>query len=156
MGGGNTNPGKRFEARFSKSLKALPGASMRLYDGGAYAQLRMPGDFAFWSDEGRSYLIECKATKDRNFSFSKIKKEQLESLLEFCGKNREGIIALNFYGENIGQKNDCYLIHVKQFIRYAANCGRKSIPEKDAARIGIHCPTGKGVWELPFGEINET
>lgn len=156
MGGGNTNPGKRFEARFSKSLKALPGSSMRIYDGGAYTKLRMPGDFVYWADNGSDYLFECKSTKETSFPFAKIKSHQIKSLMEFTSDRRHGIVALNFYGENYRDKNDLYLIDVHKFVEYATKCGRKSLPEFVAQEIGVKCSHVKGgMWDLCLEEFGE-
>lgn len=149
------NPGKRFESRFHKSIKQLPGASYRILDGGRNTTIDVPGDFWFFSDDGYDYLIECKATKERSFPASHIRKNQVESLLAH-DHHRErdvGIIALNFYGENIRRKNNCYLIRIDDFLAYLLSEGRKSIPEKAAEEIGVRCPEASGYWVLPFEEL---
>lgn len=128
---------------------------MRIYDGGAYVNLDVIGDYAYWADDGLSFMIECKATKLPSLPFSNFKPGQLDKLLDWNGPFRHSVIALNFYGENYRQKNDCYLIHIKDFLRYQDTCGRKSIPEKDAARIGVTCPKLSGYWDLPFHELRE-
>lgn len=128
---------------------------MRIYDGGAYANLDVMGDFAYWDDNGTSFMIECKATRNKSLPFTNFKRGQIQKLLDFNGAYRHGIIAVNFYGENYRTKNDCYLIHVDDFVDYATTSKRKSIPESEVARIGVICPKASGFWELPFNELEK-
>lgn len=150
--------GKRFEARFAKSLHRLPGASMRIEDGGAQAKNRQIGDFAYWADDGRNFLIECKATARKAFPFENIKPHQMDALHNFnmLGHNRFAVIAFNFYGENYRTENECYLILFDDFCHLyakAAEAGRSSVPKEWIAKAGkLQAPT-LGGWVLDFGGL---
>lgn len=116
----------------------------------------MPADFQFWADNGIDYLFECKATKQRSLAFSKITKGQIENLLRFNKRHKHvGILAVNFYGENIREKNECYLVRIDRFVEYSIHCGRKSMPEEVAAEIGIRCENVGTTWALPLDQIGD-
>lgn len=149
------NPGKRFEAKFHESLRRLPGVSMRIYDGGQYAKIQQMGDFLYWDFFGHTWLFECKATKEKSFPIAKLKDHQLEGLLQFDSlhESNHGIIAINFYGENVREKNNCYLVTATRYQHELENLGRSSFPEEMISEMGILCaPDKDNVWKLPLGK----
>ena len=156
-------PGKRFEDKFHRSLNLLDGWSTRFRDnsagfGGQYGGGKMnranPGDFLFIATNGRSYLVECKATKSKSFPFEKIRDGQIKELLKFDASSpmSSSFVAINFYEGDARKKNECILVGIGEFVAFMKSTERKSIPEADAERIGWRCGKAKGnIWELPFG-----
>lgn len=152
------NPGKRFEGSFHESLHALPGASMRVLDGGKSINIRVWGDFLYFADDGHVWLFECKSTALRSLPFLQVKEHQLESLSRFDSLHDHfhGVIAVNFYdGDNVRRKNDCWLVPVSDYMEFVKHSGRKSMPE---GSIGIPCapindPSKKAKWVLPLDDI---
>ena len=134
--------GKRFEERFSASLKALPGWSHRIEDGGRGSFNKQPGDYLYGPEGGGMVLIECKAAKGR-FELRRIgageKDGQLAQLLEFQAKDRRSVVAINFYGDDYRKHNRCILIPALFFIGVEG----ASITEEQAARMGVECPRVK-------------
>ena len=150
--------GKRFEARFSKSLHLLPGASMRIEDGGAKAKNRQIGDFAYWADNGHSYIIECKATAEASFPFRNIQPHQMDNLHRFdsLGRHRHAVLAINFYGDDYRAENECCLIAFDDFCRLyarAGEAGRVSIPKEWIEQAGKVQERIAGGWRLDFGGL---
>lgn len=157
-------PGKRFEAKFHRSLELLDGWCTRFRDnsagfGGKYGGGKMnqanPGDFLFIARNGRSYLVECKATKQRSFPFANVSDDQLAELLRFerMGATSKAYIAINFYQGDTRLKNECILVGIEPFLAYRKATTRKSLPEDEAERIGWRCEVIKGnIWSLPFGK----
>lgn len=145
------NAGKRFEGKFHESIKHLPGASMRIEDGGKYAFTRQWGDFFFFADSGDTFLFECKATQRPSFEHRKIADHQIETLKRFndSHKLRHGIIALNFYGENIREKNDCILIGIDTYLEHLESTDRESLSQEEALGIGVLMPRVQGnIWHV--------
>lgn len=149
-------PGKRFEAAFKTCLNRLPGASMRIEDGGKIGRNRQWGDFFYWDDGELTYLFECKATHLTSFPNEKLKDHQLEALKRFDSLrvNHHSVLALNFYGESLLEKNRCILVDVWAYVNWLESHDRKSLPEDEAARIGFECFKGKdNKWDLK-GALN--
>lgn len=156
-------PGKRFEAKFKKSLDLLPGWAARFRDnsagfGSQYGNGAMgetnPGDFIYLDPHGRNYLVECKATRQVSFPFEHISDEQLAELARFerMGPGFKAYVAINYYLGDTRLKNECILVGIGQFLAYRKGTTRKSIHEDDAAMIGWRCEHEKGnIWKLPFG-----
>lgn len=146
-------PGKRFERKFGESLGLLNGIAYRIEDGGMYSFNDQPGDFYYFSPDGTSHLIECKATKEKSFSFRLVREGQIASLLAFesVSRSTRSWVAVNFYGENVAKDNRCFLIPIEKYVRYVATCERKSLPIAVAGGIGTECPKIKGnIWALPL------
>lgn len=151
--------GKRFEGRFSKSLHALPGASMRIEDGGGVSKNQQWGDFLFWADDGMDWLIECKATSEASFPMRNIRKEQLAKLKTYESlNNRHGsVIAINFYTEHLAT-NECILIRYQAFEDCMKRClqaGRKSIPRLMLVECGHLQEQDRGIWTLDFKGVEQ-
>lgn len=133
--------GKRFESRFAASLHALPGASYRIEDGGAIAKNQQCGDFFFFADDGSTWAIECKATNRASFPIANLRLEQMAALARFdaLGGNRHALIAINFWGEPLKERNDCLLItweNYKKLHDLALEKERASIPRSWLERFG--------------------
>ena len=153
------NPGKRFERAFKASMDAI-GYAVRIPDKcylsrGRLMSERSEGDFRFFAESGHSFLVECKATGCRSLPFANVGAEQELELLRFerVGPMCHGVLALNFYGPMLREKNSLYLVGIEDYLAFKDACGRKSLPERTAARIGRECPRVKGgIWGLPFQE----
>ena len=133
--------GKRFEARFAKSLKQLPGAMMRIEDGGERAKNYQFGDFFYWDYGGNSWLIECKATNRASFPIAQLRIEQMAKLKLYdgLGHGRHSVIAINFYRDPIREYNECLLIAwplYEMLYQKALEKDRASIPRSWLERFG--------------------
>lgn len=155
------NPGKRFERAFKASLDR-EGYALRMPDkcfvgyGGRILSEPSEGDFWFFAESGHAFLIECKATAQKSFPFGKLRPEQEEALSRFDSVSpmTHGLIALNFYGEKLRERNRLYIVGIGEYLAYKRSCGRKSLPEEAAARIGRECPREKGgSWGVPLQEF---
>lgn len=155
--------GKRFERDFKRSLDAV-GYALRIPDkcfagqGGRLLSEPSEGDFWFFARSGHSYLVECKATRLPSLPFANIGERQLEALARFdaVGERAHGLLALNYYGPSLRAKNELYLVAIGDFIEWRRGCGRKSLPEGEAERIGTRCQRQKGGrWGLPLQENPE-
>ena len=155
--------GKRFESRFSTSLHRLAGASThgyatRLEDGGATAKNRQLADFLFFSDDGHTWAIECKATKERSFPLTNLRDNQMDELhrFEYGKEKRHSVLAINFWDEPYRDHNDCYLIlfanYCTLYVR-AAEMGRASIPREWIEAAGKRQEPMPGGWRLDFGGL---
>ena len=150
--------GKRFEARFAKSLHRLPGASMRIEDGGARAKNYQFGDFLYWDYDGGDWLIECKATREKSFPMSQLRDEQMAKLRTFdrLSQNRHAVIALNFWDEPYRTNNECVLVAFNVYellCERAKEQGRASIPRAWLEACGKLQPAENGAWALDFGGL---
>lgn len=142
------NPGKRFEGKFHESIKHLPGASMRIMDGGRYAPIQQWGDFFYFAPDD-TFLFECKATHLTRFPHDKIQDHQIKKLKGFSdlSRNRHSIIVINFYGEDIRKKNDCVLIDIDAYLKHLEDTTRSSLSEAEAREIGEVMEREKGnIW----------
>ena len=147
--------GKRFEQRFHNSLRALPGASMRIEDGGMYAMNRQLGDFFFWPEHPATLLFECKAERTKSFDLRRVQwgvpNGQIDRMAGWAKRSagRFAYIALNFYDhESYRKKNACYIIPLGVFESLAKRAeaqGRKSIPEK---WLGDPVPNTGSIYDL--------
>ena len=155
---GKENPGKRFERKFKQSLD-LRGYALRIQDkcflgfNGRLLSEPGEGDFWYFASTGDAYLIECKATKGHRFPLSKLRDEQEESLAEFdrVAHSTHGMVALNYYGEDVRKDNRCVLVPIGAYRRHKHTSGRKSLTVEEAVRLGTECPRIKGnIWELPI------
>lgn len=154
------DPGKRFEAKVRKSLEAK-GYTKRIQDkvftvGDRLMSKQSEGDFWFFSDTGHGFLIECKATKEKRFPFSKLREEQEGELAAFDGVagNFHGVVAINFYAENLRERNRCIVIPIAAYLGYKATCNRASLPLEAAERIGVEYGRCKGgLWDMELGAI---
>ena len=111
------------------------------------------GDFLFFAENGHSYLVECKATAQKRFPHEKLKPEQLVELERFdaISDMHHGILALNFYGERVTEKNVLYLVGIGDYRRHLSTSFRKSLSEGEADAIGFKCERIKGgIWGLPL------
>lgn len=145
------NPGKVFESRFKTCLNRLPGASMRIEDGGAVGRNRQWGDFFYWDEGEDTYLFECKATHLKSFELRNLKSHQAKSLLAFSAlrETNHSILALNFYDDDVRQNNRCVLIDIHDFISWTQESKRASLPLNEALEIGALCNTTRdGHWDL--------
>lgn len=143
------NPGKRFEAKFRKSLSLMPGWSMRIFDGGRSVTERMPADFWYFPKSGGADLIECKATRGKSIRHDRV--TQLGSLLEFdaLSDGTSAFVAVNFYGEDVRRDNRCIIVPAPLFALHAETSGRASLPLSDAVEIGWEAPRISGnLWDL--------
>lgn len=143
------NPGKRFEAKFRKSLSMLPGWHMRIHDGGRSTVERMPADFWYFPKSGGSYLIECKATRGKSIRHDRV--TQIDALLKFDSLNDQtaSLVAVNFYGDDVRRDNRCVIVPAPLFARHAAESGRSSLPLSDAVSIGWEAERVHGnLWDL--------
>lgn len=158
--------GKRFEHNFGQSLRKIaPGASvdmsraMRIEDGGKVGKNRQWGDFFFFDEDGTVWLIECKATKEKSFPIVNLRKEQMAALKTFDGwhENFRSVVAINFYGENLRERNDCILVsyHVyENLVRTALEGKRASIPFAWLQEGGkLQAKASGGLWTLDFGGL---
>lgn len=155
-----TPNGKAFEYEFSRSLKAMPGYSFRLLDGGANVRIKQPGDFIYCGEI--TWLIECKNTKRKSFPFANIQGHQLHSLLCWDGsrgpgwdfmtdegmqwvetKSRASLVAIRYETEK-----RMFLVPIHDLIGEMRNSGRASLNVERAAEIGIECKKKGGVWDL--------
>lgn len=153
--------GKRFEHRFAQALHSLPGASMRIEDGGARAKNYQFGDFFYWDFDGRDWLIECKATAQQSFPIRSLRPEQMAKLKTFdeLGPNRHSVIAINFWKEPYRTHNDCVLIMFSAYLavcQMACDTGRASIPKEWLERAGWLQAKKNGTWELDFERLLES
>ena len=155
------NPGKRFEKSFRASMDAI-GYAMRIPDrcflapSGRLLSEPSEGDFLFFAENGHTYLVECKATAQKRFPYEKLKPEQVAELERFdaISDMHHGIVALNFYGANVREKNSLYLVGIGEFKRRRAASVRKSLSEEEAEAIGFKCERIKGgIWGLPLQEV---
>lgn len=152
--------GKRFERSFHMSLKLLPGASMRIEDGGGKAKNQQWGDFFYWDYEGNDILVECKATKEDAFPHRNLADRQLERLLQWekISPRKISYLAINYYQENIRLHNECVLIPISNYVDWLDETKRASLPYEVALRIGelqpqIRIPNGDKTipgWALVF------
>lgn len=147
--------GKRFEQNFHRSLKRLPGASMRILDGGKYSKLRVWGDFLFWADNGRDYLFECKSTHLKSLRFEQVKEHQLKSLAEFelTREDMLSFLAINFYDREKDLTGRTWLVPVADFLNLKEiltnEYGRSSVPMKALEEIYPECPRIPGsMWDF--------
>ena len=154
------NPGKRFERAFKASMDAI-GYALRIPDrcflapSGRLLSEPSEGDFLFFAEDGRSYLVECKATKLSRFPFDKLRPEQEAELARFAAVSEacHGIVALNFYGEKLRERNALYLVEIEDYMRHKAASKSKSLSEGEAEAIGVRCERRKGgIWGLPLQE----
>lgn len=146
--------GKRFERAFHLSLKLLPGWSMRIEDGGAKAKNPQWGDFFYFGRnelayreqasmtygdyDGNDHLIECKATKEVSFPCRNLHEEQMNRLMgwEKLGSRKHAWLAINYYSENIRERNHCVLIPISSYIDWLDEADRKSLPFEAACGLG--------------------
>lgn len=145
------NSGKRFEGKFHKSLWQLPGASMRIEDGGGKAKNKQMGDFLYWDLGENTFLFECKATHGKSFKLRNLTDDQLESLLKFDAlrESNHSVIAINYYGDDVAQENHCVLINVNQYKSYIEGTDKASLSYDDALDLGFECSVVKGnIWNL--------
>lgn len=144
------NPGKLFESRFKTCLNRLPGASMRIEDGGATGRNRQWGDFFYWDEFDETYLFECKATKLNSFELRKLAKHQLDDLLMFdcLRSNHHSVLAFNFYQDSSMTNNHCILVDIHAFVNWALQTDRASLPMAEAMEIGVLCNVVDKHWEL--------
>lgn len=151
--------GKRFEQRFASALHELPGASMRIEDGGAVAKNYQYGDFFYFADDGNTYLIECKATRLPSFEVRNLRETQIAMLTrwqETHPQTRHAVIAINFYGDNYRKENDCLLVTLdayKQLHARAREAGRASIPRVWLEHVGRTQAHTREAWALDFGGL---
>lgn len=138
------NPGKRFENKFRESLSGLTiriNDKVSMRNGHVFSE-ESEADFVCFQNSGNVYLVECKAISLKSFPFQKIKEHQENSLLDFesLHPSFHGLIALEFYDKN-GYRlpKRMFLIGIKDFLSYKKTCGRKSLPIKDAEKIGTEC-----------------
>lgn len=149
------NAGKRFEAKFRKSLALLPGFSLRIHDGGDRVKAKEPADFWYFSTTGTAYLIECKATAQKSFPFARLRDDQRESLAAFASTsgNTRSLIALNFYGADVRKENTLLVLDANDYLAYERTAGRKSIHRDQAALMGWEAPRIAGnLWSLDYLE----
>lgn len=148
--------GKRFEYNFHKSLKRLPGASMRILDGGRSSQLRVWGDFLFWGADEGTWLFECKSTHLKSFRLEQVKRHQLESLADFelLREDTHSFLAINFYSEE-DKTGRMWLVPILEYLRLidetVNTMGRESIPLaifEDRLREAARLPGS--MWDLGF------
>lgn len=156
----SVNPGKRFERSFKASMDAV-GYALRIPDrcflapSGRLLSEPSEGDFLFFAENGRSYLVECKATAQASFPFASLRPEQEAELLRFdaVGPTTTGLVALNYYGESLRRRNALYLLPIRAYLAAKGSIGRKSLPESVAAEVGTPCPRAAGgIWALPLQE----
>lgn len=154
----SVNPGKRFEKSFKASMDAV-GYAMRIPDrcflapSGRLLSEPSEGDFLFFAENGHTYLVECKATGQRRLPFDAVKPEQVAELERFdsVSDTCHGVVAINFYGANLREKNALYLVGIADFKRRKAESVRKSLSEEEAGKIGLRCERTKGgIWGLPL------
>ncbi|MEG0790964.1 MAG: hypothetical protein RSG23_04995 [Gordonibacter sp.] len=155
------NAGKRFEGKIRKSLE-LKGYVQRIQDKMFMGQNGFPlsrqseGDFWHFTGDGHGFLIECKATKLKSFPFDKLRPEQERELLRFddVADNFHGVVALNFYAENLRERNRCFVLAIQDYMAYKDTCGRASMPLDAAEGLGIECPRIKGgLWDVGLGHL---
>lgn len=150
------NPGKRFEDKMRKSLE-LKGYVRRIQDkvfmgqGGFPLSKPSEGDFWYFAGNGHGFLIECKATKLKSFPFDKLRAEQEHELLRFddVADNFHGVVAINFYADNLRERNRCFVFSIQDYMAYRGSCGRASMPLAVAEELGIECQRVKGgLWDV--------
>lgn len=150
------NAGKRFEEKMRKSLE-VKGYVQRIQDKVFMSQDGFPlsrqseGDFWHFTDTGHGFLIECKATKLKSFPFNKLRHEQERELLRFndVADNFHGVVAINFYADDLRERNRCFVFAIEDYMAYKETCGRASMPLSVAEGLGIECQRIKGgLWDV--------
>lgn len=144
------NPGKLFESRFKTCLNRLPGASMRIEDGGKEGRSRQWGDFFYWNEFEETFLFECKATKLNRFELRKLAKHQLDDLLMFdcLRSDHHSVLAFNFYKDSTMTNNICVLVDVHDYVAWKEGTNRASLPMAEAMEIGVLCKVVDKHWDL--------
>lgn len=149
------NAGKRFEQNFHRSLKRLPGASMRILDGGRELKTRVWGDFLFWAADGTDYLFECKSTSQKSLPMAQVKGHQLESLANFelAREDMHAYLAVNFYDKDSDLTGRMWLVPIVDYLELADRMmnelQRESIPVKAFEALFPECPRVPGcMWDL--------
>lgn len=131
-----SNPGKDFEGKVSKSLKALRGIPIRLYDGGGSFKVNMPGDFIYAVDN-TTYLIECKSTGEKSLPFANIRPHQFDDLEDWGDGSwgtRKGLFAIEFRPQH-----RMFLIPAYKVDDHMYECKRKSLTIQAAEYMGYEC-----------------
>ena len=146
------NPGKRFEKKFKESME--PHAFvLRIPDNVVFFKGRAIGnesdaDFLIVNGDC-SFLVECKATSQRSLEFRKVMEHQEVSLIEFdeTGERSHGFLAVEFYDNASYRKpHRMFLLPISEWMRYKAESGRKSMPIKAFAELGVELAYAKGAY----------
>lgn len=145
--------GKRFESRFFKSLKRLPGMAIRVHDnGGKPTDDVLLGDFMLYRPDGEVFAIECKSTSKTRLPFVSagksgdgLRDEQLAKLVEFdrTAKNLHSLVAIHYQWTD-----ELVLVNMDAITAYRKGSGYKSISEEDAAQIGWRQAKEGREWRL--------
>lgn len=132
---------------------------MRIEDGGGIAKNQQYGDFFYWDYDGFDWLIECKATREKSFPIANLRAEQMAKLKTYqeVSAHHRSVIAINFYGQNLKEVNDCILINYTAYehlVKAALEAGRASIPRKWLEECGrLQKRVQGGLWALDFGGL---
>jgi len=134
---------------------------MRIEDGGARAKNYQFGDYFYFADSGPTYLIECKATREKSFPIAQLRTEQMAKLKTFdeLSEMRHSVIAINFWDEPYRSNNDCILILYPAYERLFARAvaiGRASIPREWLEREGRLQEPILGTWHLDFASLTDS
>jgi hypothetical protein len=153
--------GKTFEGQFRKSMEEyawvlrIPDAVF-LMAGGGTASAKTPADFVVVvpkSDVIHFMLVECKAIGGISIPFDRLDEHQNGYLTKVEGihPHCHGLVAINFYGEDVRLVNRLFMVPIEVWNEYATRGDRKSLPVSSCEldpRI-IECPRVKGsIWEV--------
>lgn len=153
-----TNPGKRFERKFSESIPdgvfciRIPD-KVYLLNGKTYSE-ETEADFIA-SDGTHAYLIECKATSSRSLRRDSVRPHQERSLSEFdsLGDNAHGVLAVEFYDKAGYRKpKRMFLLPIERwFTFWKIVPSRSSMPIHAFESMAYEVPYSKGAYR--FNEL---
>lgn len=147
------NAGKRFEQAFRRQAEKNYWV-LRINDcvymvGGRLASNKSVADF-FLCDGKHSFLVECKATKNKSLRFDALQPHQLQGLNEFdaLGEYTHGVIAVEFYESNYRTSRRMFLMPSLLFSEIQSSSKKKSISIKTFEALAFECPKWRGSYQI--------
>lgn len=154
-----TNPGKRFEEKFRRSVEELGERHfvMRVPDklvpvgGGRTISKPTEADFVVACRAG-TFLVECKATSKKSLEFGKVEEHQERALSAFDAYPRShGLLAVEFYDQtSYRTARRMFLLRISDWLAYKESSGRKSMPIKAFEEMGSEAERSGALYIIDF------